>query len=65
MVNGKTETLDVVVIGAGFAGLYALYRFRDVLGLNVRVMETGDGVGGKDDTLGKESCRNCRVGGSR
>ena len=46
MATGKQENLDVVVIGAGFAGLYALYRFRDVLGLDVRVFETGDGVGG-------------------
>ncbi|HET6811773.1 MAG TPA: NAD(P)/FAD-dependent oxidoreductase [Acidimicrobiales bacterium] len=37
---------DAVVIGAGFAGLYALYRLRDELGLSVRVYETGDGVGG-------------------
>jgi len=41
----KTE-FDVIVIGAGFAGLYALYRMRDVLGLSVRVFEAGDGVGG-------------------
>jgi cation diffusion facilitator CzcD-associated flavoprotein CzcO len=46
MATGKQENLDVVVIGAGFAGLYALYRLRDVLGLDVRVFETGDGVGG-------------------
>ncbi len=38
--------LDAVVIGAGFAGLYALYRMRDVLGLGVRLYETADGVGG-------------------
>ncbi|MBK7951488.1 MAG: NAD(P)/FAD-dependent oxidoreductase [Deltaproteobacteria bacterium] len=37
---------DVIVIGAGFAGLYALYRLRDVQGLSVRVFEAGDGVGG-------------------
>ncbi|MCE2391976.1 MAG: NAD(P)/FAD-dependent oxidoreductase [Proteobacteria bacterium] len=37
---------DAVVIGAGFSGLYALYRLRDVLGLDVRVYEAGDGVGG-------------------
>ena len=41
-----TPDFDVVVIGAGFAGLYALYRLRDELGLSVRVYETGDGVGG-------------------
>jgi cation diffusion facilitator CzcD-associated flavoprotein CzcO len=34
------------VIGAGFAGLYALYELRDVLGMDVRVFETGGGVGG-------------------
>ena len=37
---------DVVVVGAGFAGLYALHKFRDELHMNVRVYETGDGVGG-------------------
>jgi cyclohexanone monooxygenase len=34
-----------VVVGAGFAGLYMLYRLRG-LGLSFRVFETGDGVGG-------------------
>ena len=37
---------DAVVIGAGFAGLYALYKLRDELNMRVRVYETGDGVGG-------------------
>src|SRR5438094_316877 len=36
---------DAVVVGAGFAGLYMLYRLRG-LGLSVRVFEAGDGVGG-------------------
>ena len=36
---------DAVVIGAGFAGIYMLYRLRK-LGLSVRVYERGDGVGG-------------------
>ena len=36
---------DAVVIGAGFAGLYMLYRLRE-LGLTARVFEAGDGVGG-------------------
>jgi cyclohexanone monooxygenase len=42
----QDEALDVVVIGAGFAGMYALHKMRDVLGLSTRVFETGDGVGG-------------------
>ena len=41
-----TETLDAVVIGAGFAGLYSLHRLRDQLGLNVRAFDTADDVGG-------------------
>ena len=36
---------DAVVIGAGFAGLYMLYRLRG-LGLSVRVLEAAGGVGG-------------------
>jgi cyclohexanone monooxygenase len=38
--------LDAVVIGAGFSGLYALHRLRDLMGLSVRGFEAGDGVGG-------------------
>lgn len=37
---------DVVVVGAGFSGLYALYRLRESVGLKVRVYEAGGGVGG-------------------
>ena len=40
-----TQTFDAVVIGAGFAGLYMLYRLRQ-LGLSARVYEAGGGVGG-------------------
>ena len=36
---------DVIVVGAGFAGLYLLHRLRQ-MGLSVRVYEAGDGVGG-------------------
>jgi cation diffusion facilitator CzcD-associated flavoprotein CzcO len=36
---------DAIIIGAGVAGLYQLYRLRE-LGLRVRVFETGSGVGG-------------------
>jgi cyclohexanone monooxygenase len=37
--------LDVLVVGAGFGGLYALHRLRG-MGLRVRAVETGRGVGG-------------------
>ncbi|HVT25438.1 MAG TPA: NAD(P)/FAD-dependent oxidoreductase [Rhizomicrobium sp.] len=39
------KTFDVVVVGAGFAGLYALYHLRE-RGLSVCVCEAGSGVGG-------------------
>lgn len=37
---------DAVIIGAGFSGLYQLHKLRDDLGLNVRVLEKGAGIGG-------------------
>jgi cyclohexanone monooxygenase len=40
-----TAEYDAIVVGAGFAGMYALYRLRE-LGLSVRAFETGQGVGG-------------------
>jgi cyclohexanone monooxygenase len=47
---GKTNvvpaaTYDVVVVGAGFAGMYMLHKLRG-LGLSVRVYEQGGDVGG-------------------
>ena len=43
---GNAPTLvDAVVIGAGFAGLYAVYRLRE-RGLHYRAFERGSGVGG-------------------
>ncbi len=36
---------DAIIVGAGFAGMYLLHRLRG-MGLNVRVLEAGDGVGG-------------------
>ena len=39
------RTVDAVVVGAGFAGLYMLYRLRQ-LALTAQVFEAGDGVGG-------------------
>lgn len=36
---------DAIIIGAGISGLYQLYRLRQ-LGLRVRVLEAGTGIGG-------------------
>ncbi|MBP6020717.1 MAG: NAD(P)/FAD-dependent oxidoreductase [Burkholderiaceae bacterium] len=44
-LSNQNNVLDVVVIGAGFAGVYALYRLRK-LGFKVRVYEAASGVGG-------------------
>jgi cation diffusion facilitator CzcD-associated flavoprotein CzcO len=44
--NGKAvEELDVLVVGAGFAGLYQLHHLRK-LGHNVKVFEAGSDIGG-------------------
>ncbi len=40
-----SKPLDAVVVGAGLAGLYQLYRLLQ-LGLNVRTFEAANGVGG-------------------
>jgi cation diffusion facilitator CzcD-associated flavoprotein CzcO len=40
-----TPHYDAIVIGAGIAGMYQLYRLRE-LGMNVRVFEDGSDVGG-------------------
>ena len=41
-----TETVDAVVIGAGFSGLAMNRRLRDDMGMSVRVFEAGHDVGG-------------------
>ena len=43
---GRNGTLDALIIGAGFSGLYQLHRLRDRLGLSAKVLEAADGVGG-------------------
>jgi cyclohexanone monooxygenase len=43
--SGQSADLDVIIVGAGFAGLYMLHSLRE-LGLSVRVYEQGGGVGG-------------------
>ena len=49
-IANKTQagvtTLDALIIGAGFSGLYQLLSLRDKLGLKAKVVEAGDGVGG-------------------
>src|SRR6202048_4890910 len=45
-VPGKVSAAyDVVVVGAGFAGMYMLHKLRGQ-GMTARVYEQGDGVGG-------------------
>jgi len=43
--GGGEQSFDVVIVGAGFSGLYGLHRLR-ALGFSVRVYEAGEGVGG-------------------
>lgn len=41
----NNDYFDAIVVGAGFGGMYALHRLRK-LGLKVKVLEAGEGVGG-------------------
>src|SRR5689334_21121637 len=43
--GNAAESFDVVVVGAGFAGMYMLHKLRGQ-GFTARVYEQGDGVGG-------------------
>jgi cyclohexanone monooxygenase len=43
--EGAIEDLDVIIVGAGFAGLYLLDRLRGI-GMSVQVFEAGDAPGG-------------------
>jgi cyclohexanone monooxygenase len=44
-MSGPESSVDAVIVGAGFAGLYQLHRFRE-LGLTSRVFDKAAGVGG-------------------
>ena len=45
-INLNNKEYDVIIVGAGFSGLYQLICLRDQLGMNCLVLETGDDVGG-------------------
>ncbi len=40
------QTLDAIIVGAGFSGMYQLLCLRDKLGMTAKVLEAGSGVGG-------------------
>lgn len=44
--SSSLQEVDAVVVGAGFAGLYALYKLREELGLKVQVLDKAGGIGG-------------------
>ncbi|SDC01550.1 Predicted flavoprotein CzcO associated with the cation diffusion facilitator CzcD [Raineyella antarctica] len=41
-----TTQHDVIVIGAGFAGIYAIHKYRDQMGLDVVCFDAAEDVGG-------------------
>ena len=45
MSQENEKPLDAIVVGAGFAGMYAIWKFRQS-GMNFRVIEAGSDVGG-------------------
>ncbi|NNC72570.1 MAG: NAD(P)/FAD-dependent oxidoreductase, partial [Sphingomonadaceae bacterium] len=45
MPDTTAPDFDVIIVGAGFAGMYLLHKMRG-LGKTARILEQGDGVGG-------------------
>ena len=44
--SAAIQTVDAVIVGSGFAGMYQLHSLRDKLGMTAKVIERGAGVGG-------------------
>lgn len=44
--QAEDVVLDVLIVGAGFAGLYALHKVRDQMGLTARAFDAASDVGG-------------------
>lgn len=42
----KELTCDVLIVGAGFGGVYLLHKLRDEVGLNVKIFEAANELGG-------------------
>ena len=43
--GARSKRFDVVIVGGGFGGMYAVYKFRQ-MGLNIMAYEAGGDVGG-------------------
>ena len=43
--NNLDRSLDAVIVGAGFAGIYMLHRLKN-MGLRAKVFESAGGIGG-------------------
>lgn len=45
-MDQQRTTLDAIVIGLGFGGIYTLHKLRNELGLNARAFDKAAGIGG-------------------
>ena len=45
ITSTPAQPLDVIIVGAGFGGMYAVYKFRE-MGLKIQAFEAGGDVGG-------------------
>ena len=44
--NNQAVDYDVIVVGAGFAGIYATHKLRDDLNLRVLTIDAAGDIGG-------------------
>ena len=45
MTASKAQRVDVLIVGGGFGGMYATYKFRE-MGYEIQSFEAGGGLGG-------------------
>ncbi len=60
--NGGPPALDAVIVGAGFGGIYTLYKMRQA-GFNAKAYETGSNFGGGESEARSPNYREANISG--
>jgi uncharacterized FAD-dependent dehydrogenase len=62
MIAGREDNFDVVIVGAGPAGIFAAWELSRVSGLKVAIVDKGSDIGGRACPMkvAGGGCRHCR-----